>query len=147
MNDFNVKSELLFQEQDFVGHSGDPLTWKIECDALFPTEWKCIAKMIMEHEKRPFQSAIGIPRGGVKLGKLLNLHGTGKREDPVCIVDDVLTTGGSMEEFKIKRQWRNPSKYIGWVVFSRNRPPDWVRVLFQMPKVWVDDPTKPEYNK
>ena len=61
MNDFNVKSELLFQEQDFVGHSGDPLTWKIECDALFPTEWKCIAKMIMEHEKRPFQSAIGIP--------------------------------------------------------------------------------------
>ena len=36
----NVKQELLFQEQDFVGHSGDPLTWKIECDALFPTEWK-----------------------------------------------------------------------------------------------------------
>ncbi len=24
MNDFNVKKELLFQEQDFVGHSGDP---------------------------------------------------------------------------------------------------------------------------
>ena len=81
------------------------------------------------------------------MGNLLNVHATGKREDPVCIVDDVLTTGGSMEEFKIKRQWRDPSKYIGWVVFSRNRPPDWVRVLFQMPKVWVDDPTKPEYNK
>ena len=49
MENFNVKSELLFQEQDFVGHSGDPLTWKIECDALFPAEWKCIAKMIMEY--------------------------------------------------------------------------------------------------
>ena len=33
MEDFNVKKELLFQEQDFIGHSGDPLTWKIECDA------------------------------------------------------------------------------------------------------------------
>ena len=72
MNDFNVKSELLFQEQDFVGHSGDPLTWKIECDALFPAEWKCIAKMIMEYEKRPFQAAIWIPRCVVEFCKWFN---------------------------------------------------------------------------
>ena len=62
-------------------------------------------------------------------------------------VDDVLTTGGSMNEFKRKRQFRNPTDYIGWVVFARTPPPDWVNVLFQMPKHWVDDPTKPEYNK
>ena len=122
----------LFQRIDFTSHSGLDLTWKIEMDALTRDEWECIAHMIFELSP-PFKEAIGIPRGGVKLGKLLNLHGTGKREDPICIVDDVLTTGGSMNEFKQKRHWRNPSKYIGWVVFARNKPPSWVKALFQMP--------------
>ena len=66
---------------------------------------------------------------------MLNQYGTGKREDPICIVDDVLTTGGSMEEFKIKRSWRNPTDYIGWVVFARIETPKWVTALFQMPKI------------
>ena len=136
----------LFQSVDFKSHSGLDLTWKIEMDALSHKEWECIAKMIMELSP-PFKEAVGIPRGGNILGKLLNQHGTGKREHPICIVDDVLTTGGSMIEFKRKRQWRNPTKYIGWVVFSRSRPPDWVNALFQMPKKWIDDPTNPEYHK
>ena len=122
----------LFQKVDFKSHSGLDLTWKIEMDALSHGEWECIAQMIMELTP-PFKEAIGIPRGGNILGKLMNRHGTGKREDPICIVDDVLTTGGSMNEFKTKRQWRNPSKYIGWVVFSRSQTPHWVNALFQMP--------------
>ena len=101
-------------------------------DALSHSEWECIAQMIMELTP-PFKEEIGIPRGGNILGKLMNRHGTGKREDPICIVDDVLTTGGSMHEFRMKRQWRNPSKYIGWVVFSRSQTPHWVNELFQMP--------------
>ena len=36
----------LFQEVEFVGHSGDNLNWKIECDALDKEEWQCIARMI-----------------------------------------------------------------------------------------------------
>ena len=122
----------LFQKLDFKSHSGLDLTWKIEMDAPSHGEWECIAQMIMELTP-PFKEAIGIPRGGYILGKLMNKHGTGKREDPICIVDDVLTTGGSMNEFRTKRQWRNPSKYIGWVVFARSQPPDWVTALFQMP--------------
>jgi len=122
----------LFQKIDFTSHAGLDLTWKIEMDALTPDEWECIAHMIMELSP-PFKEAIGIPRGGNILGKLLNQHGTGKREQPICIVDDVLTTGGSMNDFKAKRQWRNPSEYIGWVVFARNKPPSWVKALFQMP--------------
>ena len=47
---FHVKEKYLFEELDFIGHSGDPLHWKIECDAIFPNEWKCIARMIMEYE-------------------------------------------------------------------------------------------------
>ena len=122
----------LFQKINFTSHSGLDLTWKIEMDALSRGDWECIAQMIFELSP-PFREAIGIPRGGVKLGKLLNLHGTGKKEDPICIVDDVLTTGGSMDEFKTKRQWRNPTNYIGWVVFSRSQTPHWVNALFQMP--------------
>ena len=133
MNERVGRHTNLFQEIDFVGHSGDDLHWKIEMDALHDSEWECFARMIMERTV-PFKEAIGIPRGGVTLGKLLNLHGTGKRTDPICIVDDVLTTGGSMTEFLRKRQWRNSSKYIGWVVFARSKCPDWVQALFQMPE-------------
>ena len=122
----------LFQKIDFKSHSGLDLTWKIEMDALTPNEWECIAHMIMEHTP-PFREAVGIPRGGNILGRFMNKHGTGQRQDPICIVDDVLTTGGSMEEFRRKRQWRNPTEYIGGVVFARSKPPDWVKVLFQMP--------------
>jgi len=136
----------LFQKVDFKSHSGLDLHWKIEMDALSHSEWECITQMIMELTP-PFKEAVGIPRGGNILGKLMNRYGTGKREHPVCIVDDVLTTGGSMNEFKRKRQWRNPTDYIGWVVFARSEPPDWVNVLFQMPRRWIDDPTNPEYHK
>ena len=122
----------LFQSVDFISHSGLELKWKIECDALSDPEWFTISQMIMEISV-PFKEAIGIPRGGTKLGNLLNQYGTGKREDPVLLVDDVLTTGESMNEFKRKRQWRNPVKYIGWVVFARNKCPDWVTALFQIP--------------
>ena len=122
----------LFQSVDFISHSGLELKWKIECDALSDPEWFTISQMIMEISV-PFKEAIGIPRGGTKLGSLLNQYGTGKRKDPVLLVDDVLTTGESMNEFKRKRQWRNPTKYIGWVVFARNKCPDWVTALFQMP--------------
>ena len=136
----------LFQKIDFTSHAGLDLKWKIEMDALSHGEWECITQMIMEFSP-PFKEAIGIPRGGNILGKLMNRYGTGKRTDPICIVDDVLTTGLSIEEFKQKRQWRNPTDYIGWVVFARTKPSEWVNVLFQMPKIWADDPNKPEYHK
>ena len=124
----------LFQKIDFTSHAGLDLTWKIEMDALSQKEWECISTMILELSP-PFREAIGIPTGGVKLQNLLNQYGTGERTDPICIVDDVLTTGGSMNEFLQKRQWRYPTKYIGWVVFARNKPPEWCKALFQMPVI------------
>ena len=61
MSNFHVREKHLFVEQDFIGHSGGELHWKIECDAITSPEWKCIARMIFEKERRPFQAAIGIP--------------------------------------------------------------------------------------
>ena len=122
----------LFQRVDFKSHSGLDLTWKIEMDSLTPKEWDCISTMILELSP-PFKEAIGIPRGGVKLGKLLNLHGTGKRTDPICIVDDVLTTGGSMVECA-ETEFKGEN-VIGWVVFARSQLPDWINALFRMPYI------------
>ena len=121
----------LFVEEDFKSHAGLDLHWKIEMDALDEAEWKCIARMIMEYQTEPFQAAIGIPRGGLKLSVYLNDYSTQNNNDPYLIVDDVLTTGGSMEEFK--KDYFDKKKVFGWVVFSRLKPPDWVRTLFQMP--------------
>ena len=146
MNEKIGRHTHLFIEQDFIGHSGDQLHWKIEMDALEDAEWKCIARMISEyHRERPFQAAIGIPRGGLKLIGYLNDYSTQNPKDPYLIVDDVLTTGGSMEEFK-EEHFKN-KKTMGWVVFARKKPADWINALFQMPRHWIDDPTKPEYNK
>ena len=121
----------LFVEEDFKSHAGLDLHWKLEMDALDEAEWKCNARMIMEYQTEPFQAAIGIPRGGLKLSVYLNDYSTQNNNDPYLIVDDVLTTGGSMEEFK--KDYFDKKKVFGWVVFSRQKPPDWVRTLFQMP--------------
>ena len=133
MNENVGRHTHLFQSIDFTSHSGLDLSWKIEMDALSDPEWFTIKKMIIELTP-PFKEAIGIPQGGIKLGNLLNEHGTGKKEDPICIVDDVLTTGESMEYFLTQYQRnRKPFTAIGWVVFARGQCPGWVTSLFQMP--------------
>ena len=133
MNENVGRHTHLFQSIDFKSHSGLDLSWKIEMDALSDPEWFTIKKMIMELTP-PFKEAVGIPQGGIKLGDLLNEHGTGKKEDPICIVDDVLTTGESMEYFLTQYQRnRRPFTTIGWVVFARGQCPGWVTSLFQMP--------------
>ena len=133
MNENVGRHTHLFQSIDFKSHSGLDLSWKIEMDALSDPEWFTVKKMIMELTP-PFKEAVGIPQGGTKLGDLLNEHGTGKEEDPICIVDDVLTTGESMEYFLTQYQRnRRPLTVIGWVVFARGQCPGWVTSLFQMP--------------
>ena len=143
MNENVGRHTHLFKSGDFKSHSGLDLSWKIECDALSDSEWFTIKKMIMEYSP-PFREAVGIPEGGVKLGGLLNEHATGDEKDPVCIVDDVLTTGESMEHFlnQYQRSGNGKSGFahrlipytaIGWVVFARGPCPHWVSALFQMP--------------
>ncbi len=135
----------LFIEEEFVGHSGGTLHWKIEMDALTNAEWKCIARMIMEYQKGFFQAAIGIPRGGLKLSQYLNEYATQNSNDPYLLVDDVLTTGGSMEQYRDEHL--KEKDVIGWVVFARTIPAGWIKSLFQMPKEWVDNPNNAEYYK
>jgi len=126
----------LFVKEDFISHAGNPLSWKIEGDALSDDDWACIAHMIVEQETRPFSKVVGIPRGGKKLEKALQPY---INEDMyknaigvwtphrLLIVDDVWTTGTSFKEFKeieLVKQEITMLGWFGWVAFARNPIPD-----------------------
>ena len=121
----------LFVDEEFTSHAGLQLGWKIEMDALYVSDWRCLAKMILEYETRPFRKAVGIPRGGKRLGDILNESATGNPDDPVLIVDDVYTTGTSFKEFIAENYLVTP--VICWVVFARNPIKGNINALFQMP--------------
>jgi len=121
----------LFDDEEFISHAGLKLGWKIEMDALYTDDWRCLAKMIMEYENRPFRKAVGIPRGGVRLGEMLDKHSTGNPDDPVLIVDDVYTTGTSFREF-IEENYPDDN-VICWTVFARDVISGNINALFQMP--------------
>ena len=127
----------LFQDGDFISHAGLPLQWKLECDAISDDEWRCIAKMIMEHQTTPFSKAIGIPRGGLKMAKARNEYASGNEKDLPLICDDVFTTGTSMMDF-MKENFPDATAAWGfrWVLFARknsNVHPYHVKALFTMP--------------
>jgi len=112
----------LFIRKDFVSHSGLNLTWKIDCDALKEDDWAALAFMVSEHVN--FGKVYGIPRGGTAFAEALEPYVT---EGPTLIVDDVLTTGGSMLEACASY---GPESY-GIVVFARGSCPDWITPMFQ----------------
>src|SRR5229473_5311299 len=88
----------LFQSGTFLLHSGSESNFKIECDALTDEYLNTIANLIAK--KIRFSAVYGIPRCGIRLADSL-----GKYKTPnscLLIVDDVLTTGNSMEEAKRK---------------------------------------------
>jgi orotate phosphoribosyltransferase len=138
----------LFQLGKFVLNSGATSTWKLECDALTTDDWLCLAEMVRE-VVGPFSGVEGVPSGGLKLADCLKPYcATGKdpygSDWPHLIVDDVLTTGGSMERtaeaFRTSSLAENRGlpPYVGAVVFARGQCPSWVKPLLQLPpKLWL----------
>ncbi len=113
----------LFKLGEFKSHSGDTLQWKIDCDALTVEDWSCLAWMIFDKVGK-FGEVEGVPKGGLILEALLTFYIY--EPGPLLIVDDVLTTGNSMEEH------RNGRDAIGAVVFARGPCPDWITPIFRM---------------
>lgn len=117
----------LFEKKTFVMHSGDVGHWKIECDALTDVEIDTLAYIISI--KLKFNEVIGIPTGGVRIAKALDKY---KSDKGFClIIDDVLTTGNSME--MVKKQYSDKN-IMGVVLFARKKCPDWIIPLFQISK-------------
>lgn len=116
----------LFEQGDFMLHSGSKSWFKIECGYLCAEDWHTIAKLISE--QLDFKDVIGVPTGGLKLAEALKVYRKPETDAPTLIVDDVLTTGNSMERARTKVK----GKAIGVVLFARGKCPLWVFPVFQM---------------
>jgi hypoxanthine phosphoribosyltransferase len=111
----------LFVQKDFKGNSGIELDFKIECDALSDKSIETIACRInkyCEENDIKFSDVSGVPRGGIRLENALKKY-VDENGDYVLIVDDVLTTGGSMEKHKTKIKKETDKSILGFVVFDR----------------------------
>lgn len=109
-------------------HSGGRSDWLIDCDALSDGSVSTLAWLIAG--RFVFREAIGVPRGGLRLAQELNRYATAA--GGILIVDDVLTTGASMEG--IRKDFGGDPQ--GVVIFARGACPDWVTPVFAMPGEW-----------
>ena len=114
----------LFKLGDFTLYSGAKSVFKIDCDALTDEDWDTLAYLINQRCK--FSSVLGVPNGGLKLEAALQKYVT---IGPALIVDDVLTTGTSMDEARHNSPYKS---HIGYVVFARSKCPSWINALFYM---------------
>lgn len=112
----------LFKLGSVTLNSGQVAEFKIDCDALTGDDWNCIAFLLSKRLPR-FGSVEGVPRGGMMLAEKLVQYIT---QGPLLIVDDVLTTGGSMERHRAGRD------AIGAVLFARSIPDEWILPLFMI---------------
>lgn len=112
----------LFNLGDLTLHSGLLSYWKIDCDYLSSGDWKTLAWLIGNNFR--FSHVIGVPTGGTDLAEHLLPYR--QKGYPTLIVDDVLTTGMSMANY------RKSKKDIGVVVFARGKCPDWITPIFQL---------------
>lgn len=119
----------LFNSGKFTLHSGQTADFKIDCDALSDEDWYALGEQLAR--RLPSYSAVvGIPTGGIKLAGVMKQWTSPNKNDPILIVDDVLTTGVSMSQMRVQR--RGQVDAIGAVVFARGPVPDWIVPLFRL---------------
>jgi orotate phosphoribosyltransferase len=115
----------LFQRGDFKLHSGQRSNWRVDCDHLLDEDLKALVAMALEILPA-YGEVVGIPTGGTKLASLMQLYinpGSGR----LLIVDDVLTTGFSMEEERARHQGK---EVVGLVLFAREKPAPWIKAIW-----------------
>lgn len=138
----------LFQNKEFISHSGDLLTWKIDTDSLSDEDIETLAFLV--GERFGFKKVVSVPSGGDRLAEALKKY---EKEDlwSYLLVDDVLTTGASMEEARQEIYIQDSKKtfpkttVMGIVIFSRmwkEEVPDWIYPIFQVwdheyPQKWL----------
>ena len=122
----------LFNNGEFILHSGSTSRFKIDCDHLSEEDLAALAAMIAPKLK-PFQKVIGIPTGGLRFADYLKQYETNNEEDGWLIADDVLSTGSSFVEFRKMYFSEEPfNKARGVVIFARGPCPEWVQPIFKL---------------
>lgn len=113
----------LFESGEFRLASGATSDFKIQCHMLTMADWQTIARL-MKNRLPSFGSVEGVPTGGWILAEAMRQYANPDGDGPLLIVDDVCSTGGSMERFRAGRD------AIGAVLFARGEVPGWVMPLY-----------------
>lgn len=116
----------LFRRGDVTLASGLKSDFKIDCDALSDSDLACIAFML-SLRLQPFSMVEGVPEGGLRLAGYMRSYVSDS--GPLLIVDDVFTTGMSINRCIAANRW-GEEPYIGAVIFARNPTPKWITPLF-----------------
>lgn len=126
----------LFRAGKFKLSGGRESSYKIDCDVLLSLDYVCLAGMITKLVP-PFSSVEGVPQGGLALAEAMMPHITAGA-NRLLVVDDVLTTGGSIE--RVADVHRRPGReVIGAVIFARGPCPNWVWPLFELHEdLWAE---------
>ncbi len=132
----------LFQFGWFAGHAGFQLPWKMDCDAWTDESLTGVADLLQW--KFAFSEVHAVPSdekpprnpAGPRLARIMRERCAFNEGYPPLIVDDVLTTGGSMRAFReVVMRNRQDVTPIGFVLLSRSvkgfsiGQPDWVWAL------------------
>ncbi len=136
-DDVDVVIGSLFMNVKFKSSAGLDLLWKIECDRMAPGDWECLAARVAE--RFTFQYVYGVPKGkptgkdnGAAFADACRKHTTDDG-DYYMIVDDVWTTGGSIEATKKATEHRFPNlPRVGVTAWNRSGkvPPQWIASIF-----------------
>jgi hypothetical protein len=110
----------LFERVSFTLPSGETTNWRIDCTALSDADLECLAQLAATRAGN-FGRVEPISPASRRFADALRRHATG---GPVLLVDDVLDSGATMEDYRGGRD------AIGVVIFARGPAPDWVRPLF-----------------
>ena len=116
----------LFARGEFLLASDSVSDWKVECDALTDADVHTLA-ILMSRIVGSYGSVEGVPTGGWRFAKELeSFIVPGRADGPLLIVDDVFTTGGSMERHRAGRD------AIGVVAFARGPLPEWIQAVWHV---------------
>ena len=129
-HDEGALQRALFAFGDFSLHSGQRSRWKIDCDQLSDPDLDTLALLVVGR-CGDYRIAIGVPCGGIRFARALNAITRPPPwpgiSGPTLLVDDVLTTGASMEELR-----REHPEARGVVIFARGPCPDWITPIFRV---------------
>lgn len=119
----------LFQRGEFILSSGLNSSFRIDCDYLTDEDIETIAWMINGNLWRDFGTVEGVPTGGLRLAEAMRQYSC-PGTDLLLIVDDVSTTGRSLESHRRGRE------AMGAVIFNRGVIPSWCMSLLLLGKDW-----------
>lgn len=90
---------MLFQQGNFRLASGQQSWWKLDCDGLTDEDWAVLARLAVEiHPWMQSYTPTGVATGGEPFAAALEPYCT--PSGPPLVVDDVITTGGSIERVR-----------------------------------------------